>query len=269
MTNCSPPPVSMNWQCLPLCRRMFLVACDAISVPVGMENEPNDSTIIWALGLLPSGQCELLGVRRAPDSGDRTFQAIVDELRLRGVEHVKFVVSGGLKEERRNSWAVFRGAAMLPSAGQLIRLSLREVAPRARASVVTDLERMRAAGSVAEARAHLAAFAASSRVARYPAVVARWNAALERMGPLYAMPRRQRAIVDSGDDLVCRLHRSLVRAVARHGVFADHEAAVAFLVRALRRADRGLDIRAAETRTLRAVRTERSDRCSGVAALSS
>jgi putative transposase len=198
-----------------------------------------------ALGVLADGQCEMLGAWPASRSGAADWCKVLEDLRLRGVERIRFVVCDEPAAMQEALRSVFPGATVVPDLGALLRRSLGEVAPRHRAAAASVLGALSVAGTARSAALGLAALEASPWAAGYPGLVSRWSAAVAQMAPVHSLEPRLRRVVLSGDDRVQQLQQSVRRAVGRHGPFADASAAAAFLAQALERAERGSDVDAA------------------------
>lgn len=80
-------------QAWPLCCRYLLVTFKAVPVQVWKEGVACSRSVRWALGVLPDGQCESLGVW--PDAGTEVdaLRATLDDMKIRGVERIRFIES--------------------------------------------------------------------------------------------------------------------------------------------------------------------------------
>jgi len=228
------------WSAHLLCRHYVAVHFSQVSLARGndVEREPVQH---WAFGVLSDGQSEELGAWPQDRSGAMNWLRVFGDLKVRGVERIRFALSGDLASFREDLRAAFPGATALPSFAQLLDRSVSQVAARHRVPIATRLRKIVEAGSGQEARAVLAGFEASPWGARYPALVADWRMALEQGWALWTMSPALRREVLSGDGAAAVLNRSLRKAVARHGCFADMEAAHAFVVASLTRAERRLE----------------------------
>jgi len=226
------------WQNRPLCCRYLVVLSEVLRVQVEEEGTVRDRMARWTLGVLPDGQYEVLGVWPEPVPGAAGWQDVFEDLKVRGVERIQFVASSEPAEALADVRAAYPGVTVLPSFGQLLRQSLAQVAPRHRRSGANALSVLREADGAQAAKVALSDLSAGWWGATYPAVVDRWRAAVEHLGPLYDSAPRVRRIVVSGDDAAQRLHRSLGLAVGRQGCFASPAVVTSFIVGALERAER-------------------------------
>lgn len=229
--HCAGP--STDWGTVPLCRRYQVVHLNSLNVPVGERGTIQSP--LWALGFLGEDESETLGTWLAPS------QEILEDLKCRGVEKVRFFVCDDPAQLRADACNAYPGTTVLPSMGHLLSQSLAEVAPRHRRALADAVREITASASAEAARDVLNELAGSALGASYPAVVERLCAALGQLEPLDALSQRLRRVLLAGDGIVQQLHQKLIRAVARHGSFEDREAAMSFVGTALARAERLLD----------------------------
>jgi putative transposase len=228
------------WSAYLLCRRYVAVYFSQVSLAGGsdVEREPVQH---WAFGVLSDGQSEALGAWPQDRSGAMNWLRVFDDLKDRGVERIRFALSGDLASFREELHAAFPRATALPSFAQLLDRSVSQVASRHRALMATRLREIVEADSGQEARAVLAEFAVGPWGERYPALVADWRIALEQGWALWTVPLTLRRGVLSSDGAAAAMNRSLRKAVARRGCFADADEALRFVATALGRAGRLLD----------------------------
>jgi putative transposase len=224
----------------PLCCRYLLLHFESLHAAVCEAGTFRDQTVRWALGVLADGQQEVVGAWLAAESDATAWQKVFEDLQVRGVEGIRFVMNN----EHAEVWAplhtTYPDVTVLPSIGHLLQQSLAQVAPRHRRFGCDVLGAIRDARSAQAGSAALTDLADSPWGETYLAVVGRWRDAVEQLGPLYASSPRVRHIVLSGDDAVQQLHRRLHLAVGRQRCFAGQTAATSFVVGALERAQRGL-----------------------------
>jgi transposase-like protein len=244
MNDCNDVVRAIPSQALPLCRRLFTAFFVDVSVQVREGPTPARAQLVRSgLGLLDDGECEVLGTWLSPPSGGMLGHEVLASLKTRGLEKVRFFVCSEPAQVRAEACIAYPGTTVLPSVAHLLFQRLALVAPRDRGAVTKALGAVGAAGSVEVARDAVRELAAGSLGASYPAVVERWDEALEQLGPLCALAPRLRRTLLSADGVVEQLHQSLTQAVARHGCFADRDAALSFIADALRRVERRLDAR--------------------------
>lgn len=239
MTNGSTNTQAGEWQSRPLCCRYLLLHVETLSMPVREVGFVRDQTVHWGLGVLADGQYEVLGIWLHPASATTGWHELFEDLKVRGVEKVRFVASSAPMDVSAAMRAAYPDATVLPSPGQLLRQSLAQVAPRQRNCWAEALGGLCAAATGQATRAALTALAASPWGASNPTVVERWRVAVAHLGPFYALAPRLRRLILSGDEAAERVGRTLQRAVARKGCFRSETAAITFVSEVLDRVDRG------------------------------
>lgn len=88
------------WQSRPLCCRYLLVSFGAQLMLVRADDAAFNFSATWALGELDDGQREVLGVWPAPIAEAPNWQEVFDDLAVRGVERIRFVVNADEKTVR-------------------------------------------------------------------------------------------------------------------------------------------------------------------------
>jgi putative transposase len=221
----------------PLCCRYLLAVLDRLSVKVGEEGRIRDNVLHWGLGVLSDGQRELLGVWHQSAAIGTFWHAVSDDLKLRGVEKIRFVEGIYATEIEPRMGPSYLGATALPSIGSFMLQIAADLPTRDRAGACGFLADLYAAETAQGARTALDYFAARPLGAKHAALVRRWRIALEQIGPLYALVPRVRRIVRSADIAAQELNRTVSRAVGRRGCFPSLEAATSFVAETLFRAE--------------------------------
>lgn len=232
----------IGWSNPPLCCRYSVAFFSELSIQVREGAiTARTHTVQWGLAFLNDGGCEMLGTWFAPSSGEMLWRGMLEDLKIRGVETVRFFVCQDPAQLRADACGAYPGTTVLPSLGHLLSKSLAEVAPRHRRALADAVREITASASAQAARDALNELAGGSLGASYPAVIERLRAALDQLEPSYALAPRLRRVLLGGDGVVQQLHQKLIRAVARHGTFENREAAMSFVGAALARAERLLD----------------------------
>ncbi len=89
-------PKAIESHAWPLCCQYVLVTFKAVPVQVWKEGVTCNRSVRWALGVLADGQYESLGVW--PDEGTKAdaWQATLEDMKVRGVERIRFIESDEL-----------------------------------------------------------------------------------------------------------------------------------------------------------------------------
>lgn len=225
-----------------LCCRYLAVYFARFPIPWHCTDRDAAKAAVWALGVHSDGESEVLGTWIQPDACSASRAAMFADLEARGVESVRFLVSHIPVSGVGGPLPVTSfGATDLPSIEQSLLVTLAEVAPRHRSAIASALRAVVAAGRGEAVGDAMAAFELGPWGEQYPQLVAQWRLVLAQWMPVFALPAPQRRVVLAGVRMAVELNESLVRAIARHGPFADSAAALAFVADRLQRAERRLD----------------------------
>ncbi len=100
----------------PLCRSYLLVFFKSVSVALQAEDgDCSDRWLHWAMGVLPDGDNEVLGVWTASQSDGPAWNQVFEELFGRGVERIGFVVAEALAAAESALRDAYPSAIVLPS----------------------------------------------------------------------------------------------------------------------------------------------------------
>ena len=148
-----------EWQNRPLDLCYPLVFFDAIRVKVRDEGFVRNKAIYIALGVLPDGTKEILGIWIEQTEGAKFWLRVVNELKTRGVEDILIAVVDGLKGFPEAINAVFPQTVVQTCIVHLIRHSMDFVSWKDRKSVAPACARSIAPQMPPPAQAALDAFA--------------------------------------------------------------------------------------------------------------
>jgi hypothetical protein len=87
---------SAAWPSIPLCCRYCSVRFETLPVWTSKHGAESAGKLLWALGVLTDGECEVLGVWALRMSGAALWSTVFGELKSRGVVRLGAVVSGEL-----------------------------------------------------------------------------------------------------------------------------------------------------------------------------
>ncbi|MER8760633.1 IS256 family transposase, partial [Mesorhizobium sp. M0976] len=128
-----------EWQNRPLDAVYPLVFFDAIRVKIRDEGFVRNKAVYIALGILPDGTKEILGIWIEQTEGAKFWLRVMNELKSRGVADVLIAVVDGLKGFPEAINAVFPQTVVQTCIVHLIRHSLEFVSWKDRKSVVPAL----------------------------------------------------------------------------------------------------------------------------------
>jgi putative transposase len=190
-----------EWQSRPLDAVYPLVFFDAIRVKIRDEGFVRNKAIYIALGILPDGSKEILGIWIEQTEGAKFWLRVMNELKNRGVADVLIAVVDGLKGFPEAISAVFPDAIVQTCIVHLIRHSLEFVSWKDRKPVMPALRAIYRAKDAEAGRQALDDFAAGPWGQRYPAIAQSWRRNWEHVVPFFAFPEAVRRIIYTTDEM--------------------------------------------------------------------
>ena len=224
---------------LPLCRRYFVVFISSLPVRLRLEDCARTLRVHWGLGLLGDGRIELLGIWSDWASHTELWRGIAEELKLRGVERVQFVVANGLHGDDRGE--AIAGVTVLSTLPDLFRSGPNSGHRRDRSAAAHQSRSARTVDDVSVPNEASSLLFGSSGATHSVAGTALRDIGLGGAEQFFELSPRQQRIITWGAILARRLHTKLSRAARRKGCFTSRETVVSFLTRALCRAEQQFD----------------------------
>jgi putative transposase len=224
-----------EWQGRPLDACYPLVFLDAIRVKIRDEGFVRNKAVYIALGILPDGTREILGLWIEQTEGAKFWLRVMNELKARGVQDILIAVTDGLKGFPEAINAVFPDTVVQTCIVHLVRHSLDFISWKDRKAVVPELRAIYRAQDAEAGLAALAAFEAGPWGTKYPAVAPAWRRTWDRVIPFFAFPEAVRRIIYTTNAIEA-LNSKLRRAVRARGHFPNDEAATKLLYLVLNRA---------------------------------
>ena len=227
-----------EWQNRPLDICYPLVFFDAIRVKIRDEGFVRNKAIYIALGILPDGTKEILGIWIEQTEGAKFWLRVMNELKNRGVADILIAVVDGLKGFPEAINAVFPQAVVQTCIVHLIRHSLEFVSWKDRKPVVPALRAIYRAKDAEAGLAALEAFDAGFWGQRYPAIAQSWRRNCQHVVPFFAFPESVRRIIYTTDEIDKRFslrpwYSSTVRATSWRSAAHRLKAPPGSLIRAL------------------------------------
>ena len=223
----------LEWQSRPLERLYAVVFFDALRVKIRDEGVVRNKAIYLALGVLPDGSRDVLGLWIEQTEGAKFWMKVVNDLKGRGVEDILIAVIDGLKGFPEAIGAVFPATTIQTCIVHLIRNSLDYASWKDRKAVAADLKAIYRAPSEAAAKAALEAFAAGPWGQKYAPIGPLWRRAWEHVIPFFAFPPEVRRVIYT-TNAIESLHMRLRKIIKTRGHFPSDEAALKLLWLALR-----------------------------------
>src|SRR5580765_317755 len=157
-----------EWQNRPLDICYPLVFFDAIRVKVRDEGFVRNKAIYIALGILPDGTKEILGIWIEQTEGAKFWLRVVNELKTRGAQNILIAVVDGLKGFPEAITAVFPQTVVQTCIVHLIRHSMDFASWKDRKGVAQALRTVYRAADANAGQVALQAFAQGPWGVKYP-----------------------------------------------------------------------------------------------------
>ncbi|ESZ12141.1 transposase ISRM3 [Mesorhizobium sp. L48C026A00] len=184
-----------EWQNRPLDACFPLVFFDAIRVKIRDEGFVRNKAVYIALGILPDGTKEILGIWIEQTEGAKFWLRVMNELKSCGVGDILIAVVDGLKGFPEAINAVFPQTVVQTCIVHLIRHSLEFVSWKDRKPVVPALRAIYRARDADAGMKALDDFEAGYWGQRYPAITQSWRRNWQHVVPFFAYPESVRRII--------------------------------------------------------------------------
>jgi len=206
------------WQARPLEPMYPVVFFDALRVKIREDAVVRNKAVYLALGVLPDGTREILGLWIENTEGAKFWMKVFNDLKTRGVHDILIAVTDGLKGMPEALAVVFPATTLQTCIVHLIRNSLDYASWKDRRGLAAAIKSIYAAPSAEAAQAELDAFANGPWGQRFPTVSSAWRNAWDRVIPFFAFPPGVRKIIYTTDEMYKSPRRtSLVRYVRASG----------------------------------------------------
>ena len=217
-----------EWQNRPLDLMFPIVFFDAIRVKIRDEGFVRNKAVYIALGILPDGTKEILGIWIEQIEGAKFWLRVMNELKARGLADILVAAVDGLKGFPEAITAVFPQATVQTCIVHLIRHSLAFVSWKDRKQMVPALKAIYRGKDAEAGRQALDGFEAGPWGQRYPAIVQSWRRNWDHVVPFFAFPESVRRIIYTTNAIEA-LNSKIRRAVRTRGHFPNDDAAMKLL----------------------------------------
>ena len=221
------------WQARPLEPMYPVIFFDALRVKIREDAVVHNKAIYLALGVLPDGTRDILGLWIEGTEGAKFWLKVFNDLKARGVQDVLIAVTDGLKGIGEALAAVFPATTLQTCIVHLIRNSLDFASWKDRKALAAALKPIYTAPSAEAAAAELEAFEAGAWGAKFPTVVAAWRRAWERVIPFFAFAPEVRRVIYT-TNAIESIHARLRKIIKTRGHFPSDDAATKLIWLALR-----------------------------------
>ena len=217
-----------EWQNRPLDAVFPIIFFDAIRVKIRDEGFVRNKAVYIALGILPDGTKEILGIWIEQTEGAKFWLRVMNELKNRGIADILVAVVDGLKGFPEAITAVFPQTVVQTCIVHLIRHSLEFVSWKDRKLMVPALKAICRAKDAEAGRQALDDFDAGPWGQRYPAIVQSWRRNWSHVVPFFVFPESVRRIIYTTNAIEA-LNSKIRRAVRTRGHFPNDDAAMKLL----------------------------------------
>lgn len=217
-----------EWQGRPLDACYPLVFFDAIRVKIRDEGFVRNKAVYIALGILPDGSKEILGIWIEQTEGAKFWLRVMNELKTRGISDMLIAIVDGLKGFPDAINAVFPETVVQTCIVHLIRNSMSFASWKDRKSIAQSLRGVYRAESAEAGLAVLEAFEEGPWGRKYPAIAQSWRRHWDQVIPFFAFSEPIRRIIYTTNAIEA-LNSKLRRAVRTRGHFPGDDAAMKLL----------------------------------------
>jgi len=221
------------WQARPLEPMYPVVFFDALRVKIREDAVVRNKAIYLALGILPDGTRDILGLWIENTEGAKFWMKVFNDLKTRGVADILIAVTDGLKGIGEALGAVFPATTLQTCIVHLIRNSLDYASWKDRKLLAAALRPVYTAASAEAAEQALNDFERGDWGQRYPTVTAAWRRAWDRVIPFFVFPPEVRRVVYT-TNAIESVHSRLRKIIKTRGHFPSDDAASKLIWLALR-----------------------------------
>ena len=220
------------WQNRQLDEVYPIMYLDALQFKVRDGGHVRNKAIYVAIGVGLDGLKEVLGLWIAQTEGAKFWLSVVTELKNRGVGDIFIACVDGLKGFPEAIESVFPKTEVQLCIVHLVRHSLNFVGWKQRKEVATDLKKIYASATEAEAETRLAEFA-TRWDEKFPMISRSWRSNWPRVIPFFAHPPEIRRVIYT-TNAIESLNMSLRKVTKTRSSFPNDEAVLKLLYLALR-----------------------------------
>ena len=221
------------WQQRPLEPMYPVIFFDALRVKIRDEGLVRNKAVYLALGVLPDGTRDILGIWIETTEGAKFWMKVFNDLKTRGVEDILIAVTDGLKGIPEALSAVFPDTTLQTCIVHLTRNSLDYAGWDKRRDLAKALKPIYQALNAEVAAQALDAFEAGPWGKQYPTVVAAWRRAWDRVIPFFVFPPAIRKVIYT-TNAIESINAQLRKILKTRGHFPTDEAATKLIWLALR-----------------------------------
>lgn len=221
------------WQSRALEPMYPVVFFDALRVKIRDDAVVRNKAIYLALGVLPDGTRDILGLWIEGSEGAKFWMKVFNDLKTRGVADILIAVTDGLKGMPEALAAVFPATTLQTCIVHLIRASLDYASWKERKLLAAAMRPIYTAANAEAAEAVLDAFEQGLWGRKFPTVVAAWRRAWSHVIPFFAFPPDIRRVIYT-TNAIESINARLRKIIKTRGHFLTDDAASKLIWLALR-----------------------------------
>jgi putative transposase len=222
-----------EWQTRPLEPVYPVVFFDALRVKIRDEAVVRSKAVYLALGVLPDGTRDILGIWIEQTEGAKFWLKVFNDLKTRGCHDILIAVTDGLKGMRDALEVAYPATTLQTCLVHLIRNSLDLVSWKDRKTVAAALRTIYTATTAETAQAALDTFAAGPWGTRFPTMVKSWRTAWPQVIPFFAYPPEVRRVIYT-TNAIESINARVRKIIKTRGHFPNDESATKLIWLALR-----------------------------------
>ena len=222
-----------GWQSRPLEPMYPVVFFDALRVKIREDNVVRNKAVYLALGVLPDGSRDILGLWIENTEGAKFWMKVFNDLHTRGVSDILIAVTDGLKGMPEALAVSYPATTLQTCIVHLIRNSLDYASWKDRKALAQALRPIYTAVNAVSAEAELAVFETGPWGQKFPTVTASWRRAWTHVIPFFAFPPEVRRVIYT-TNAIESVNARLRKIIKTRGHFPSDEAATKLIWLALR-----------------------------------
>ena len=221
------------WQSRPLEAMYPVVFFDALRVKIREDAVVRSKAVYLALGILPDGSKDILGIWIENTEGAKFWMKIFNDLKTRGCNDILIAVTDGLKGMGEALAVVYPATTLQTCIVHLIRNSLDYASWKDRKALAAAIKPIYTAPSAEAAQAELDAFEQGQWGEKFPTVVASWRRVWDKVIPFFAFPPEVRRVIYT-TNAIESVNARLRKIIKTRGHFPSDDAATKLIWLALR-----------------------------------
>ena len=221
------------WQARPLELMYPVVFFDALRVKIREEAVVRSKAVYLALGVLPDGTRDILGLWIESTEGAKFWMKVFNDLKTRGCNDILIAVTDGLKGMGEALGVVYPATTLQTCIVHLMRNSLDYASWKDRKALAAAIRPIYTAPSAEAAEVELGAFEQGPWGQRFPTVSASWRRAWSNVIPFFAFPPEVRCVIYT-TNAIESVNARLRKIIKTRGHFPSDDAATKLIWLALR-----------------------------------